>query len=195
MSCSSSNRHAFQARVGARARQQLARCALLALLAPGAGALASDFYVYPANGQSDEQLGRDRYECHRWAVGETGFDPMRMTDRPPPRVVRVPVARNEAAGATIKGAAGGAVAGAVIGAGTQNHGGGGQGAVIGAMIGTVVGAAIEDQGERNAREAAEAQARAQADELAQEQTERALGRANYRRAMAACLEGRGYTVR
>ena len=179
MSCSSSNRHAFQARVGARARQQLARCALLALLAPGAGALASDFYVYPANGQSDEQLGRDRYECHRWAVGETGFDPMRMTDRPPPRVVRVPVARNEAAGATIKGAAGGAVAGAVIGA----------------MIGTVVGAAIEDQGERNAREAAEAQARAQADELAQEQTERALGRANYRRAMAACLEGRGYTVR
>ena len=26
-------------------------------------------------GQSDEQLEQDRYECHRWAKGQTGFDP------------------------------------------------------------------------------------------------------------------------
>ncbi len=31
--------------------------------------------VYPAAGQSEEQTGRDRYECHLWANKETGFDP------------------------------------------------------------------------------------------------------------------------
>lgn len=33
------------------------------------------FYVYPKKGQSAEQQEKDRYECHRWAVGQTGFDP------------------------------------------------------------------------------------------------------------------------
>ncbi|WOJ98227.1 DUF6515 family protein [Congregibacter brevis] len=31
--------------------------------------------VYPAAGQSEEQTGRDRYECHLWASKETDFDP------------------------------------------------------------------------------------------------------------------------
>lgn len=31
--------------------------------------------VYPAAGQSEEQTGRDRYECHLWSSKETGFDP------------------------------------------------------------------------------------------------------------------------
>ncbi|MCB1694830.1 MAG: hypothetical protein KDI10_12675 [Halioglobus sp.] len=31
--------------------------------------------VYPAGGQSEEQTGRDRYECHLWSSRETGFDP------------------------------------------------------------------------------------------------------------------------
>lgn len=37
---------------------------------------ASDqVFVYPKNGQSSEQESRDRYECHRYAVQQTGFDP------------------------------------------------------------------------------------------------------------------------
>ena len=32
-------------------------------------------FVYPNKGQDEEQQARDRYECHRWAVSETGFDP------------------------------------------------------------------------------------------------------------------------
>jgi hypothetical protein len=36
---------------------------------------ASDFYVYPRNGQTQEQQSADRYECHSWAKGQTGFDP------------------------------------------------------------------------------------------------------------------------
>jgi hypothetical protein len=32
-------------------------------------------FVYPKNGQSTEQQSTDKYECHRWAVEQTGFDP------------------------------------------------------------------------------------------------------------------------
>lgn len=36
---------------------------------------ASDaVFVYPKNGQSSEQQARDRYECHRSAVEQTGYD-------------------------------------------------------------------------------------------------------------------------
>jgi hypothetical protein len=34
-------------------------------------------YLYPRNGQSDTQTQSDRYECHSWAVNQTGFDPTR----------------------------------------------------------------------------------------------------------------------
>ena len=39
------------------------------------GAPAGDLMVYPKNGQNDQQLSTDRYECHHWAVGQSGFDP------------------------------------------------------------------------------------------------------------------------
>jgi hypothetical protein len=42
--------------------------------APGA-ASSTDLIAYPKNGQSQEQLGKDKFECYRWAVGQTGFDP------------------------------------------------------------------------------------------------------------------------
>lgn len=32
-------------------------------------------FPYPRNGQSQEQQERDRYECHRWAVQQSGYDP------------------------------------------------------------------------------------------------------------------------
>lgn len=34
-----------------------------------------ELYAYPKSGQSAEQQKTDRYECHSWAVGQTGFDP------------------------------------------------------------------------------------------------------------------------
>jgi hypothetical protein len=34
-----------------------------------------DVFVYPKNHQSEEQQATDRYECHSWAVKQTGFDP------------------------------------------------------------------------------------------------------------------------
>ena len=50
--------------------------------APGPGASpqppsADSMFIYPKNGQGPEQQSRDRYECHRWAADQTGFDPTR----------------------------------------------------------------------------------------------------------------------
>lgn len=42
---------------------------------PAAPAASDDFFMYPRAGQSEETQARDRYECHRWAVSQTGFDP------------------------------------------------------------------------------------------------------------------------
>jgi len=36
---------------------------------------SGELIAYPKNGQSPEQLGKDKFECHRWAAGQTGFDP------------------------------------------------------------------------------------------------------------------------
>jgi hypothetical protein len=41
------------------------------------GPSAGDVYLYPRNGQSEAQQQNDRYECHSWAVNQTGFDPTR----------------------------------------------------------------------------------------------------------------------
>jgi hypothetical protein len=35
----------------------------------------SDIFAYPKNGQTSEQQAKDTYECHRWAVRQSGFDP------------------------------------------------------------------------------------------------------------------------
>ncbi len=35
--------------------------------------------TYPKNGQTPEVQARDHYECYRFAVAQTGFDPMRST--------------------------------------------------------------------------------------------------------------------
>jgi hypothetical protein len=34
-------------------------------------------YNYPKNGQTDEQQASDRYQCHQWAVSQSGYDPTR----------------------------------------------------------------------------------------------------------------------
>jgi hypothetical protein len=41
-------------------------------------------------GQSPEQTERDRYECHVWAVQETGVDPSRPGATPHERVLVQP---------------------------------------------------------------------------------------------------------
>jgi len=40
---------------------------------------AEHAFVYPKKGQTAEQQAKDRYECHVWAVDQTGFDPTTAT--------------------------------------------------------------------------------------------------------------------
>ncbi|PZW66014.1 hypothetical protein F471_03528 [Pseudomonas sp. URMO17WK12:I1] len=43
-----------------------------------------DVIAYPARGQNADLQARDRYECHSWAVSQSGFDPATAYSAPPP---------------------------------------------------------------------------------------------------------------
>jgi hypothetical protein len=53
-------------------------------------AAAGELYSYPKNGQSPEQQEQDRYECHRWAVDQSGFDPTQSGGGTPPDPAKRP---------------------------------------------------------------------------------------------------------
>jgi hypothetical protein len=141
---------------------------------------------YPMQGQSAELQDRDRYECHGWAVNQSGFDPS-MPNTPPHLQVQVTAAQPPAG----TGVAVGAVSGAAIGAAVSRPWETGQGALVGAVAGAIIGDVADSARLEQARAAAAAGSdttHARAALLEQMA-------ANYRRAMAACLEGRGYSVR
>ena len=138
-------------------------------------------FVYPAHGQSPEQTERDRYECHIWAVQQTGVDPSRPDANPYERVVVQPA--NPPGSATAAGAVGGAILGALIG-GPRNAG---AGLLIGGATGAIVGSSVDANAQAQARQV---QAQMNAQQIAA-----ARARADsYRRAIGACLTGRGYTI-
>lgn len=147
---------------------------------PPPAVASSPMYFYPERGQPEGVQDRDRYECYRLAVRDTGFDPgMTPVSRawtPPP-----PAARRDGADVV-----GGAVTGAVIGAAVSSPRHAGENAIIGAVFGALLGAVAQES-------------RAQAAEAAQARQAEAAARArvpmdNFRRAMGACMQSRGYTV-
>jgi hypothetical protein len=77
---------------------------------PASESTAEDFFVYPRNGQSVERQATDRYECYRWAVSQTGFDPTMsqggvpasQTDQRRSEYVRAMTACLDARGYTVK---------------------------------------------------------------------------------------------
>lgn len=148
--------------------------------------------IYPAKGQSAKQLSDDRYACYLDAVKKSGFDPANPQPEISKAPVRVKVPENEKQGAATKGTVAGAIAGAALGSRNRDAVGG---AIAGAIVGQAVGGAIEAKGEEKAREQAKAKARQEAAARAKARMDLAERRANYRAAMQACLEGRGYVVR
>ena len=83
----------------------------------------------------------------------------------------------------------GAATGAIIGAAVSRPRESGQGAVVGAIAGTILGAA-SDQARQ--QQVAAINQRAEREAAASSLDARAV---NFRRAISACLEGRGYTVK
>lgn len=136
-------------------------------------------YIYPSQGQSQEQQTRDRSECHSWAIQQSGFDPSApaYASTPPP-------GREAPQGGLVRGGARGAALGAVGGA---IGGDAGKGAAIGAATGALFGGMRRaDQARREDQQ--------QGDWANQEAARSQQGQANYDRAVRACLTGRGYTV-
>lgn len=149
--------------------------------APAPRPVEQTLYFYPAHQQSESQQDRDRYECYRWAVRETNVDPGMRPLRQTAQPVDAPVARDP--GATV----GGAVAGAAVGGIVSSPRNVGTGLVLGAVIGGLLGSAAEES-------------RAQAEERRQEYRRdaweaRQAPLNDFRRAMSACMTGRGYSVR
>ncbi|HVW69386.1 MAG TPA: glycine zipper 2TM domain-containing protein [Steroidobacteraceae bacterium] len=147
----------------------------------------TDVYAYPQNNQTPDQQERDRYECNAWAVKQSGFDPS-APNVPPHDRYRV-VAATPAPGS---GTAVGAITGGILGALVAGPRDAGAGLLVGAVAGGLVGTAAEQQ----QRAAAEQQAQNINDARSSQQMAVIDARAsNYRRALGACLEGRGYTVK
>ena len=133
-------------------------------------------YVYPSNEQSQQQQKEDEFECYKWAVEQSGIDPLNL-----PKMEAPPVQTGPTGGA-VKGAAKGAVAGAAIGA---IAGDAGKGAAIGAAAGGMRGVSKGKQAQ--AQQNQQAQANAAASEQAM--------RDNFAKAFSVCIEGKGYTIK
>jgi hypothetical protein len=44
---------------------------------------ADQWFVYPSRGQSQQQAANDRYDCGKWATGQSGYDPDLRVHRNP----------------------------------------------------------------------------------------------------------------
>ena len=43
--------------------------------------IVTELFVFPKGGQTNEQIDRDRAECHQWAVAQAGLDPAQANDQ------------------------------------------------------------------------------------------------------------------
>ena len=145
---------------------------------------STQVFFYPTRGQSAAQQDRDRYECYLWARQQTGFDPSTPQLAPHQQVQVQP---NPPAGQdTVTGAVTGALLGAVV----APRGKKAEGAVAGAIVGTAVGAASDSARQEQAERVQERYDQRDAKRMAKLEQQAA----GYRRAMSACLAGRGYRV-
>jgi YMGG-like Gly-zipper len=144
----------------------------------------TQIYFYPTKGQNAAQQDRDRYECYLWAKQQTGFDPSAALLAPHQRVRVIPTAPPGRDTAT------GAVTGAVIGAVVSPPGRSAEGAVVGAVAGAMVGAASDSARQEQVERVQQRYDQQQAQHMARIEQQAS----SYRRAMTACLEGRGYSV-
>jgi len=153
---------------------------LLFALSTSSIAQDSGMFIYPAKGQSQEKQDKDRYECHTWAVKQTGFDPSNPSAGTSNASAAQPYQPSQPH--VLKGAARGTALGAVGGAIAGNAG---KGAAAGAAMGGLAGG-FKRRDEKMSQ-ANQQQASVQSGQQSQ--------RIAYQRAIAACLEGRGYTVK
>ncbi len=133
-------------------------------------------YVFPAKDQTAEQQSQDEFECYKWAVEQSGYDPINPTKVQAEKVDTSPD------GSAVRGAARGAAAGAAIGAIAGDTG---KGAAIGAAAGAIRGRRHKKVSDAYEQEAVKEDAAAQSKALED----------GFKKAYSVCLEGKGYTVK
>ena len=146
-----------------------------AFLLGAATATAQDLYVYPKNGQSAEQTDKDKYECYNWAKNDSGFDPMAA-----PTTTTAKPSGQKKEYTAVKGGLGGAAIGGLLS--------GKKGAKKGALAGGLIGGVSQYSHNKEVQSQ-------KSQWKQQESANYANNRNNYNRAYAACLEGRGYSVK
>jgi hypothetical protein len=163
-----------------------------------AGGMGAGVFAYPAAEQSQEQIQKDTFYCHNWAVSETGFDPTRSYAPPPSYTYGPPPGSSgyfgsgeTGQGGVVKDAAGGAALGAIGGA---IAGDAGKGAAIGAVAGGLFGGVKRNQ--RHSEEQAWHQQQAQQQAQQQQAFQQDINKRtkDYRRAYATCMIARNYRV-
>ena len=123
------------------------------------------------HGQSQEQARRDRYECHNWAVAQTGGQaPPAVPVAAPPPASKADL-KHERIGRALVGATIGGTIGALTGDWHDQN----EHILAGAALGAGIGAATAGAGRK-------------------EPPPQPEGPSDYLRALTACLEGRGYSV-
>ena len=151
-------------------RLLLASLVLVALPAAAAEDLRT-LDVRGLRGQSQDQARRDRYECHNWAVAQTGGQaPPAAPVAAPPNAGKADLKHERIARAIV-----GATIGGTIGALTGDWHEQNEHILAGAAVGAGIGAATAGAGRKETPPAPE-------------------GPSDYLRALTACLEGRGYSV-
>jgi hypothetical protein len=150
-----------------------------------------DPIIYPARGQSPTEQSRDRYECYEWSKRQTGFDPTQSQGH-----ASMPAAKSSMRSSSVSASAstagamvGGAASGATIA--ELTHHDVGRGAAIGALGGGLVAQAKQQQQQAQMKQQQAAQAQAAQAQAASRNQQRSA----YDRALGACMEARGYTVR
>ena len=135
-----------------------------------------ELFVFPSKDQDQETQDADELACYKWAMEQSGYDPIN-----PPQIQAEQVDRS-ADGSAVKGAARGAAAGAAIGA---IAGDAGKGAAIGATAGAMRGRRAKVVGDEKEQQQNSQAAAAKEKELLE----------GFKKAFSACMEGKGYTVK
>jgi len=133
-------------------------------------------YIFPSDGQDQATQDADESACYKWAIQQTGYDPLN------PPTVHAAQVDTSADGSAVRGAARGAAGGAAIGAIAGDTG---DGAAIGAIAGAVRGRRASKQ-----QQAAQQNANNQA-----AVNKSAALEADYKKAFSVCMEGKGYTIK
>lgn len=135
-----------------------------------------DLYVFPNEGQDQATQSNDEGYCYKWAVEQTGYDPINPTQVQAEQVDR------SADGSMVRGGARGAAAGAAIGA---IAGDAGKGAAIGAVAGGLRGRRAKKVGDEIEQQQNVAEANVSEQAMLDD----------YKKAFMVCMEAKGYTIK